>query len=98
MKLYIGNLPHSYSEEELSQLFTDYPSAKDFKIILNRETGQSRGFGFVVVDVDDEATQAITELNGKEVEGRSLVVNEARPQEPRGPRRNNFSGNRRRFN
>ncbi len=82
-KLYVGNLPFSFSEEELKELFSDYSSVVGAKLITDRETGRSRGFGFVEIDSDDEADRAVTEVNGKDMGGRALIVNEARPQEKR---------------
>ena len=83
MKLYIGNLPLSYDEEQSKSLFTSYSSILSCKLILDRETGKSRGFGFVEFKSNEEAEKAIEELNGKDVDGRALVVNEARSQERR---------------
>jgi RNA recognition motif-containing protein len=84
-KLYVGNLAFGMTDESLLQLFT----GKGYKvgsarIITDRETGRSRGFGFVELGADDDATKAIGEFNGLEIEGRALQVNEARPQESRG--------------
>jgi cold-inducible RNA-binding protein len=84
-KLYVGNLAFGMTDESLFQLFT----GKGYKvgsarIITDRETGRSRGFGFVELGADDDATKAIGEFNGLEIEGRALQVNEARPQESRG--------------
>ena len=81
MKLYIGNLPLSLEESEFEKIFSNYESVTSCKLIINRETNQSRGFGFVEFSSKDEAEQAIKELNKKEVNGKTLVVNEARPQE-----------------
>jgi RNA recognition motif-containing protein len=84
-KLYVGGLPYSTTDESLLQLFAE----KGYKpvsarIITERETGQSRGFGFVELGPGDDAAKAIREFNGLKVEGRALQVNEARPQESRG--------------
>jgi len=84
-KLYVGNLAFSMTDESLLQLFT----GKGYKvgsarIITDRETGRSRGFGFVELGAEDDASKAIGEFNGMEIEGRALQVNEARPQESRG--------------
>jgi len=84
MKLYVGNLPFNYEEEQFKSLFTSYTSILSCKLILDRETGKSRGFGFVEFKSNEEAEKAIEELNGKEIDGRALVVNEARSQERRG--------------
>src|SRR5215467_4612979 len=84
-KLYVGGLPYSMTDESLLQLFTDKGyQPVSAKIITERETGRSRGFGFVDLGQGDDATKAIGELNGLNVEGRALQVNEARPQESRG--------------
>jgi RNA recognition motif-containing protein len=84
-KLYVGSLPYSITDESLLQLFT----GKGYKpvsarVITDRETGRSRGYGFVELGPDDDAAKAIAEFNGLNVEGRALQVNEARPQESRG--------------
>ena len=84
-KLYVGGLPYSMTDEGLLQLFSDkghHPVSA--KIITERETGRSRGFGFVELGQGDDLAKAIGELNGLNVEGRALQVNEARPQESRG--------------
>lgn len=75
-KLYVGNLPWSTSEEELRQMFTEMGSVESVALITDRETGRSRGFGFVELD-DEGAQKAISELNGKDMGGRALRVNEA---------------------
>ena len=84
-KLYVGSLPYSITDESLLQLFTD----KGYKpvsarVIADRDTGRSKGFGFVELGPEDDAARAIGEFNGMSVEGRALQVNEARPQESRG--------------
>lgn len=89
MKLFVGNLPREYTGDDLSQLLSQFGSPKNSKIIKDRETGQSRGFGFVELDTKEEANAAIAGLNGKEVGGRSLTVNEAREQEKREMRQGN---------
>lgn len=82
-KLFVGNLPFSTTEQSLSDLFSQAGKVESAKIILDRASGRSKGFGFVEMASDDEANKAISEFNGKEMEGRALTVNEARPQEPR---------------
>lgn len=82
-KLYVGNLPFSITEQSLKDLFASHGSVASARIITDRDTGRSKGFGFVEMGSDDEAQAAIETLNGQEYEGRKLVVNEARPQEPR---------------
>ena len=101
MKLYVGNLPLSYSESDLENLFTSYPSVISCKLIIDRDTNRSKGFGFVEFSSKDEANKAINDLNGKDADGRKLVVNEARPQEKKemggGARRPFNNNNKRRF-
>ncbi|MDP5171996.1 MAG: RNA-binding protein [Bacteroidia bacterium] len=82
VSLYVGNLPFSITEEELSTLFADYGDVESVKIVLDRETGRSRGFAFVEMD-DEGSEQAQEALNGAEISGRYLKVNPARPREPR---------------
>ena len=82
-KLYVGSLPYSTTEQQLSELFTQHGTVQSAKVITDRYTGQSRGFGFVEMATSEEAQKAITALNGTPLGGRTLVVNEARPQEKR---------------
>ena len=82
-KLYVGNLPFSVTQDSLEQLFASKGEVLSVSLINDKYTGQSRGFGFVEMKRDDEAQKAIDELNGFDFEGRALVVNEARPQQPR---------------
>jgi cold-inducible RNA-binding protein len=82
MRLYVGNLPYSCSEEDLKNLFSEY-NTSNVKLIIDRETGRSKGFGFVEIDSKDEAQEAMQALNNKVVEGKTLVVNEARPPQKR---------------
>ncbi|THJ21560.1 MAG: RNA-binding protein [Nitrospira sp. CG24E] len=82
-KIYVGGLPYSTTEQELSGLFSVHGAVTSSRIITDKFTGQSRGFGFVEMSSDAEAQAAITALNGTELGGRTLTVNEARPQEPR---------------
>ena len=81
-KLYVGNLPFQTTEDDLDGLFGQVGSVESVRIITDRDTGRSRGFGFVEMG-DEEADKAIEQLNGTELEGRALTVNEARPQSPR---------------
>ena len=83
-KLYVGSLPYSTTEQQLSELFAQHGTVQSAKVITDRYTGQSRGFGFVEMSTEEEAQKAIAALNGSELGGRTLVVNEARPQEKRG--------------
>ena len=82
-KLYVGNLPYSVDSSELEQMFTPHGQVTSAQIITDRETGRSKGFGFVEMANDAEADAAITALNGQEHGGRALTVNEARPREER---------------
>lgn len=91
-KLYVGNLPYSYNEEDLKTLFADYGNVNSASIIMDRNSGRSKGFGFVELEDSSAAETAISELNGKDIDGRSIVVNEARPMTDR-PKRD-FGGNR----
>ena len=79
-KLYVGNLSYSVGDSELSQIFAAYGSVASAQVIIDRETGRSKGFGFVEMGTDQEAQAAIADCNGKEIEGRALTVNEARPK------------------
>ncbi len=96
-KIYVGGLPYSTTEQQLSDLFAAYGAVTSSRIISDKFTGQSRGFGFVEMSSDAEVQAAITALNGTELGGRTLTVNEARPQEPRsggGGGRGGFGGGR----
>ena len=78
--LYVGNLPYSVGDSELQRLFEAHGSVVSAQVIIDRDTGRSKGFGFVEMGNDSEAQAAIADMNGKEVDGRSLTVNEARPK------------------
>jgi RNA recognition motif-containing protein len=80
MKLYVGNLPYSTSEDDLRNLFSQYGNVDSVAIITDRDTGRSKGFGFVEYGDDNEAKAAISALSGQEYGGRALTVNEARPK------------------
>ena len=82
MKLYVGNLSYNTSQAELQDLFSQYGQVTDVALIMDRDTGRPKGFGFVEMD-DDGARKAISELDGKDVGGRNIKVNEAKPREPR---------------
>jgi RNA recognition motif-containing protein len=82
--LYVGNLSYQTSDSELQQLFERFGTVQSAQVIVDRDTGRSKGFGFVEMGSDQEAQAAIAGLNGKEVGGRALAVNEARPREDRG--------------
>jgi cold-inducible RNA-binding protein len=101
MKLYVGNLAFQTSSEDLQQLFGQAGTVESASVVEDRETGRSRGFGFVEMATKEEGEAAIQQFNGKEVNGRSLNVNEAKPREDRGGRgggggggRGGFGGNR----
>ena len=83
MNIYVGNLSYSLSESELRDAFAAYGEVSSVKVLMDRETGRSRGFGFVEMPNQSEAETAVSEVNGKEVGGRALRVNEARPREAR---------------
>ena len=82
-KLYVGGLPYSTTEEALEQLFSEHGNVESAKVITDRDTGRSRGFGFVEMETAGEAQKAITALNGTDLDGRTLTVNEAKPRENR---------------
>lgn len=82
-KLYVGNLPYSFRDSDLDQAFSAYGQVTSAKVMMERETGRSKGFGFVEMGSDAEAKAAIEGLNGQQIGGRGLVVNEARPMQPR---------------
>ncbi|MBA2586127.1 MAG: RNA-binding protein [Chthoniobacterales bacterium] len=92
MKLYIGNLSFETTENDLQDLFEKHGKVTDLALMMDRTTGRSRGFAFVTMGNAEEGNAAIAALNGKEVQGRTLTVNEARPREDR-PRQ--FAGSRR---
>ena len=91
-KLYVGNLPYTVRDEDLQQSFGEYGSITSAKVMMERDTGRSKGFGFVEMGSDAEAQAAINGMNGQQYGGRGLVVNEARPMEPRAPRSGGFGG------
>jgi RNA recognition motif-containing protein len=96
-KLYVGNLPYTVRDEDLQQSFSAFGSVNSAKVMMERDTGRSKGFGFVEMGSDAEAQAAIEGMNGQSLGGRSLVVNEARPMEARPPRSGGggFGGGRR---
>ncbi len=83
MNLYVGNLSFDTDEASLRQFFDEYGPVRSARIITDRDTGRSRGFGFVELEDAGAALKAVTELNGSELDGRTLTINEARPREPR---------------
>lgn len=90
-KLYVGNLTYDVTDSTLEQMFAAHGAVKSAQVIMDRETGRSKGFGFVEMDNGAEADAAIAALNGQQVNGRALTVNEARPRESRG---GGFGGSR----
>ena len=91
-KLYVGNLPYSVGDSDLEQAFGQFGAVSSAKVMMDRETGRSKGFGFVEMGSDPEAQAAISGMNGQSLGGRSVVVNEARPMESRPPRSGGFGG------
>ena len=87
MQIYVGNISYAVSEQDLGDLFAQYGEVDAVKIITDRETGRAKGFGFITMNNDDDAQNAIEKLNGQDFDGRALRVNEAKPREER-PRRN----------
>lgn len=95
MNIYVGNLPYSVKDEDLREIFAGVGAVDSARVIADRFTGQSKGFGFVEMTNDNEAQRAISEINGKEIDGRQIKVNEARPKTERpdrGPRRGGGGG------
>lgn len=93
-KLYVGNLPFSVNDQVLMDAFSQCGTVQSAKVIMDRDSGRSKGFGFVEMASDSEAQLAITKFNGMEFEGRALTVNEARPMEPRDNRGGGGGGGR----
>ncbi|MDB5883303.1 MAG: RNA-binding protein [Ramlibacter sp.] len=91
-KLYVGNLPYSVRDSDLEQAFGQYGAVTSAKVMMDRETGRSKGFAFVEMASDPEAQAAIEGMNGQSLGGRSVVVNEARPMESRPPRSGGYGG------
>jgi len=89
-KLFVGNLPYSVTDEQLREIFSESGQVESSTVVTDKFSGRSRGFGFVEMATEEEAKKALQELNGKEVEGRNIVVNEAKPMKPR----RNFSERR----
>lgn len=91
-KLYVGNLPFSANDSALAEIFAQAGTVDSAKVIMDRESGRSKGFGFVEMSSDNEATDAISKFNGAQYEGRAITVNEARPMVPRDNNSRGFSG------
>jgi cold-inducible RNA-binding protein len=82
-KLYVGNLPYSFGDSDLQQAFSPFGTVASAKVMMDRDSGRSKGFGFVEMSTSEEAQAGIKGVNGQQHDGRGLVVNEARPMEPR---------------
>ena len=95
MKLYVGNLPYSMTDSDLQTLFSAHGTVRSAQVIMDRDTGRSKGFGFVEMDSNEQAQAAINALNGKEINGRALTVNEARPREERSGGSRGYAGSKR---
>lgn len=93
-KLYVGNLPYSVRDEDLQQSFSEFGAVSSAKVMMERDTGRSKGFGFVEMGNDAQAQAAINGMNGQSLGGRSITVNEARPMEARPPRTGGYGGDR----
>ncbi|MFB0915513.1 MAG: RNA-binding protein, partial [Burkholderiaceae bacterium] len=91
-KLYVGNLPYTVRDDDLSQSFGEFGTVTSAKVMMERDTGRSKGVGFVEMADDAQAQAAVNGMNGQALGGRNLVVNEARPMEPRPPRSGGFGG------
>ncbi len=91
MNIYVGNLSYSVTEDDLRALFTEFGDVSSAKLVIDRDTGRSKGFGFVEMATNDAGSKAIDALHGREVSGRAMTVNEARPREDR-PRRSGPGG------
>lgn len=94
IKLFVGSLPYSTTDDELNELFASFGTIASARVIIDRESGRSKGFGFVEFEDDAAGKAAVTELDGADYQGRKLVVNEARPQGDRPPRREFGGGDR----
>ncbi|MCA9257755.1 MAG: RNA-binding protein [Planctomycetales bacterium] len=95
MKLYVGNLSYNTTQDTLHEQFSAHGQVEEVAVITDRETGRPRGFAFVTMKNDDEARAAVESINGKEIDGRTVTVNEARPKADRGPRGGGGGGGRR---
>ncbi len=93
-KLFVGSLPYSVNDQQLAEIFAEAGTVVSARVIINREDNRSKGFGFVEMSTEEEAKKAIDTINGKEIEGRTITVNEARPQEDRPRGGGGFGGNR----
>ena len=91
-KLYVGNLPYTTTEQSLGEMFAQFGSVESSKIITDRDSGRSKGFGFIEMSSDSEAQTAISKLDGSQFDGRQMAVNEAKPQAPRENNRRSSGG------
>ena len=94
-KLYVGNLSYAMRDDDLNQHFSEFGEVQSAKVMMDRDTGRSKGFGFVEMGSPEQAQAAIQGMHGKNIGGRDLTVNVARPMEPRAPRSGGFGGGRR---
>jgi len=85
-KMFVGNLPYRITEDDIRQAFSQFGTVSDVRLISDRATGRAKGFGFVEMSSADEANAAVEGMNGKDLQGRNIVVNIARPMAPRAPR------------
>jgi cold-inducible RNA-binding protein len=93
-KLYVGNLPYTFSDDDMHRTFSEFGSISSAKVVMDRDSGRSKGFGFVEMATAAEATAAIKALHGRDLGGRDMVVNVAKPMEARAPRAGGYGGNR----
>jgi RNA recognition motif-containing protein len=93
-KLYVGNLPYTFSDNDMQRTFGEFGSVNSAKVIMDRDSGRSKGFGFVEMSTAAEASAAVQALHGQDLGGRDMVVNIAKPMEARAPRAGGYGGNR----
>ena len=93
-KLYVGNLPYSFGDSDMEQAFAEFGAVNSAKVIMDRDSGRSKGFGFVEMSTAAEANAAVEALHGRDMGGRDMVVNIAKPMEARAPRAGGYGGNR----
>ncbi len=93
-KLYVGNLPYAFNDNDMERTFSAFGSVNSAKVIIDRDSGRSKGFGFVEMAPAAEANAAVQALHGQDIGGRDMVVNIAKPMEPRAPRAGGYGGNR----
>ncbi|WP_431275082.1 RNA recognition motif domain-containing protein [Variovorax ureilyticus] len=93
-KLYVGNLPYAFSDNDMQRTFGEFGSVNSAKVIMDRDSGRSKGFGFVEMSTAAEANAAVKALHGRDLGGRDMVVNIAKPMEARPPRAGGYGGNR----